>query len=869
MKSFWNKDVSKNEHRDPSGPADRRSRPGSSDSSELRNAIERVFYNHRKYFIIGYAILFLSIMPAADAWRAVCWLTSALSVYFLAKGFALRNVLLLHRENLIKERETGEEIEPHSLFPAKRTLTVPQKAMMVDGGEGGYHPDSDDQDQLDDAHEDNLLRNPGGGRGADGEDTTWDSNGTSDPDAVWEVNENDYISTNVPSDGITVAHANDPFSGPNGSFFILGKMQIERYMILFIAANLLFFGGYFGIRILDEGMGILILLSIVLLIASIIDKILYGVKLYPAYRDMADKGLIFDPDPRRIVPAYQWFDKHLRTSDEEILNVDSLALSNWKPHSYTLTNKGIYLEERTGLYAGKKFLYIPLLSLKGMKPSDDWINKEMLFSIAITLFWAFAITPGDAFFWFLILIACGEFIYALHRAGYQIKARALNLTFALSRQEEKHRMHRHMLDIDDAHKRRMDNPDAENELQSYAWMEEFTPCPGLKGVKKSVRSASTGIILPTFFLSMMKLIKILDQDTSGFIFIVYLFGIFAMYRILTAVLNVWKYQKFLERPEKGSLNLGFIRLSISELLILVGYLLLGGGLLNAISQDLLTLAYVPGILGGVLIWIGRYASAIPPYNSTFKGIDYQEKVAIAPKKFMSGTETFMMWLRKRMVPPTVAFVILLVLMSVSQPYFGESGAELPDEYLGPQGEMNWEELTNESEDLVGLMGMFSLTVRVYEDDAEDGNGYPAVFSVLTMKFPVTPDEEDMLDQMKKFLKEMSEEQRISLDEPPIEGKNVTHQGYTYIYFIYNGTAANGTSTFSKGEEMRTIVTAYKVDSQKAFVITVGMAKVSDGRLVDVQLPPPLDDIPIPNPTDTRDFTNWNELVNVLIPNVRI
>ena len=50
-------------------------------------------------------------------------------------------------------------------------------------------------------------------------------------------------------------------------------------------------------------------------------------------------------------------------------------------------------------------------------------------------------------------------------------------------------------------------------------------------------------------------------------------------------------------------------------------------------------------------------------------------------------------------------------------------------------------------------------------------------------------------------------------------------------------------------------------------ITMGMAKVSDGRLIDIELPPPLP--PIPNPTDTRDARNWDELRHVLIPNIRI
>ena len=221
-----------------------------------------------------------------------------------------------------------------------------------------------------------------------------------------------------------------------------------------------------------------------------------------------------------------------------------------------------------------------------------------------------------------------------------------------------------------------------------------------------------------------------------------------------------------------------------------------------------------------------------------------------------------------MLAPVISFIILLMLTMIIEPYFGETRADVSEDHLEPRAGNNWRRLQEEDEDISGLMGMFGLTVRVYEDDGEDNDDYyPAVLSVVSFKFPVTPDEKDMLDEMKEHLEEFSKDQSVRLEEPPVQGQAVNVQGYMYQYFIYNGTATNLTTRFSRGEEMRIISIAFKVDDKKSFVVAVGIAKISEGRLIDIELPPPLP--PIPNPTDTRDNTTWNELKDDLIPNIRV
>jgi len=696
------------------------------------------------------------------------------------------------------------------------------------------------------------------------ESSAVDEQGEHDDDTVWEVESSDFITNEVPENGITVnSSAAVNMKDEEGKHLNILDIELERYMLMFILANILFFGGYFGVRLWTQSFCILMLLSLLFLLASFVDKHLNGIHLYPVYQHMVENGFIFDPGINRIVPINYWFERNLKQEGEEMVNRDILMLNNWKPHSYVLTNQGIYLEKRKDLIAGQKFIYIPLLSMKAMKLSHEKLNRNLLGSFAFTVFWAFLIGPGDAFFMILMFVACIELMLAFVMGGTQIKGRALNLTFSLSRLKDKKRVvEQRMLEIDGAHRKRMQDPDAQREIQTFVGMEKLPSCPGLQDLKKSVRSASTGIVLPVFFFSMMRLLKIMEVDTSGFEIIAWLLIIFSLWRIMTAIFNVWNYQKYLERPEGGYLDLVVMKISFPELLVVLGYLILSISILRAVSEDMLSIAFIPGIIGGLVILAGRYL-----FNSTFKGIDYMDKVSKIPRENRSALERFLAE-DKRMLAPVISFIILLMLTMIIEPYFGETRADVSEDHLEPRAGNNWRRLQEEDEDISGLMGMFGLTVRVYEDDGEDNDDYyPAVLSVVSFKFPVTPDEKDMLDEMKEHLEEFSKDQSVRLEEPPVQGQAVNVQGYMYQYFIYNGTATNLTTRFSRGEEMRIISIAFKVDDKKSFVVAVGIAKISEGRLIDIELPPPLP--PIPNPTDTRDNTTWNELKDDLIPNIRV
>ena len=839
---------------------------GGEEPSFISRILDRSFYNHRKYFILGYFVFFLVLVPLPDPWSVLCFFPALMTIYFFGKAFALRNVLVLHHRSLYRGA-AGEEagVAPFSSSPSPSPSFSPSPPPSL-----------------------SSSPSPSSARTTPG-DTGWtDFSGTSDPDAwsearfdarpgenardlpedegaldemEWDITGEGPPLSEVPPHGITTpASAALPHPRP-GVFYRIGPLGIERYLMVFAAANTLLFGSYLLARVWSEVFCGLGLIALLLLLFAIADKVVSGVRLYPVYRDMVARGLIYDQVTGKIGSAHQWFDRYYRKSGEMVISSDSISLANWKPHSYTLTDRGIYLEERTGLFSGKRFLYIPLLSLKGLKLTREPYNKTYMWGALGSGIWAFLIsTPGSWFFFFMLLIAGSQVILAFIRTGNQIQGRALNLTFTLSREVDTHLMRDRMIDIDLARGKRKEQPDADRELRSYAWMDEFPPTPGLQEVKKSVRIAWTGLILPTFFYSMIKLADIFDEDTEGAMFFVLLFGLFAVLRMITAASNVWKYQKYLERPGRGSVRIGSLIISGAEILILAGYLLIGAGITRAIFHDFLPHAYAPGILGGILVLAGRYL-----FNPSFRGIDYLEKGAHSPEYTADPRYRFFTD-NKRLGVPAVWFMILLVLMGITLPYFSESRAEVPATFLDPNKGNGWIHETDHDEDMFGLMGVFTLHLRVYNNTGEKG-GYPAILSVLTMRFPVTPSEGDMLKRMRRFMAEIADEQQVILEEPPETGTGITTQGYEYQYFIYKGTGKTGTSTFSRGEEIRIIVTAAKIDPEKAFVISMGIAKISDGRLVDIVLPPPFP--PVPNPTNTTDETNWNTLRNELIPNIRI
>ena len=174
------------------------------------------------------------------------------------------------------------------------------------------------------------------------------------------------------------------------------------------------------------------------------------------------------------------------------------------------------------------------------------------------------------------------------------------------------------------------------------------------------------------------------------------------------------------------------------------------------------------------------------------------------------------------------------------------------------------------------LGFASTSFFLYLDDGEDSegesDGYPAMLFVIAIKVPIDLDEKDALDELDKQFHEMSLEQEIELKAHIEDGKRTTKQGYATQYVIYNGTAKSerlGSDeagiNVTKGSETLYIGEVWKAPEYNLLVVSMGIAVISSEEINDHGF---ADNIPLnlPNPTDTTNTQNWDELYE-LIPEI--
>ena len=163
-------------------------------------------------------------------------------------------------------------------------------------------------------------------------------------------------------------------------------------------------------------------------------------------------------------------------------------------------------------------------------------------------------------------------------------------------------------------------------------------------------------------------------------------------------------------------------------------------------------------------------------------------------------------------------------------------------------------------------------------DSNEGNedGYPAILFVIVLKVPFEIDETVPLDILNDQFQKMAIEQDIELDSELESGKRKTSQGYDTEYVIYNGTTKTekiGTEDINykvtKGSESKYIGEVWKAPEYNLLVVSMGIGIISSETVNEDTGIEPIDDLVdnlIPNPTDTTDEKNWNEMVD-LIPEI--
>ena len=225
----------------------------------------------------------------------------------------------------------------------------------------------------------------------------------------------------------------------------------------------------------------------------------------------------------------------------------------------------------------------------------------------------------------------------------------------------------------------------------------------------------------------------------------------------------------------------------------------------------------------------------------------------------------------------VAICVILPCLNAA-PLFMPANALLSTNFLDMESGNGWKKSYSQVDEY-GL-GLASTSIYLYADDAKDkdGNddGYPAILFVIVLKVPFEIDEAVPLDILNDQFQKMAIEQDIELDAKLESGSRKTSQGYATEYVIYNGTTKTekiGTDEINykvtKGSESKYIGEVWKAPEYNLLVVSMGIGIISSETINEDTGFDPIDDLVddiIPNPADTTDEKNWNEMLN-LIPEI--
>ena len=237
--------------------------------------------------------------------------------------------------------------------------------------------------------------------------------------------------------------------------------------------------------------------------------------------------------------------------------------------------------------------------------------------------------------------------------------------------------------------------------------------------------------------------------------------------------------------------------------------------------------------------------------------------------------------KKRMALRTACCLIIAIMIVIPclalMPLYESADAQIPNSIIN-EPEKGWKKSVNQRDEY-GL-GLLSTTFMLYTDDGKndegENDGYPALLFIIALKLPFELEEKDAINELDKQFNKMAIEQKIELDTEMESGSRKTKQGYETQYIIYNGTAkteewgvGNINYSVTKGAESRYIGEVWKAPEHNLLIVTIGLAMISSENLNDNTGIEPIDNLIedyIPNPIDSTDTKNWEELLE-LIPEV--
>jgi len=205
----------------------------------------------------------------------------------------------------------------------------------------------------------------------------------------------------------------------------------------------------------------------------------------------------------------------------------------------------------------------------------------------------------------------------------------------------------------------------------------------------------------------------------------------------------------------------------------------------------------------------------------------------------------------------VGFTITILFLAIMRPAFGVRDARINDDDLYSSNNPGWQ--LEFSETAIDFMKVLYVSIRFYQDEAKD-EGYPAMLVLVSLKIPLVElSAEEMVKRMRDELEEHSKDENVIIEKELENGMRKNAEGRDVYYFIYNGTSGDETTFFTKGRTMKNLGAVWRSE-RNTLHIAIGFAQVSNLSLNNTDIiDPPI----IPNPLDTTDETNWNELFELV------
>jgi len=211
----------------------------------------------------------------------------------------------------------------------------------------------------------------------------------------------------------------------------------------------------------------------------------------------------------------------------------------------------------------------------------------------------------------------------------------------------------------------------------------------------------------------------------------------------------------------------------------------------------------------------------------------------------------------------VVFTITILILAITRPAFGVRDARIADDDLLSSENPGWH--LESSETAIDFMKVLYVSVRFYQDEAED-EGYPAMLVLVSLKVPLVKlSAKTMVDRMREELEDRSRDENVIIEKEVENGMRRNAEGREVYYYVYNGTSGDETTFFTKGKTTKNLGAVWRSE-RNSLHIAIGFAQVSNLSLNNTDIvddPPVPDPIPIPNPLNTTDETNWNELFGLV------